>query len=69
MAKIQIQGQKYKVIESLGFVHSAGCYAKLVEDGERERMAVKRGGSWQFWTVQDRVKPLLDHIRREAEWE
>jgi hypothetical protein len=62
MAKIDIEGEKYLVVESLGLNHNVGTYCKLVRDGDRERMAVKRGGKWVFWTAQDRVKPLLDAI-------
>jgi len=45
---MKIEGEDYKVIENLGFVHSRGCYAKVVQDGDRERVVIKEGGLWQF---------------------
>lgn len=47
--KIEIDGIEYEVIEDLGFVHDFGTYAKVVRDGERERIIVKRLGVWRFW--------------------
>ena len=64
MASIEIEGNRYKVLESLGYNHDAGCYAKIVADGDRERMAVKQAGGWRFWSAADRVKPLVDAIKR-----
>lgn len=58
MANIEIDRHLYKVVESLGFVHSIGLYAKVVNDAGKERMAVKRGKEWMFWTDHDRTEPL-----------
>ncbi len=55
---ITIDGGKYKVAENLGFNHSVGAYAKLVETEAGNRMAVKFFGVWRFWTAADRVAPL-----------
>ena len=44
---ITIEGKKYKVAENLGF--QAGYYAKAVEVDGKERIAVKRGGSWVWY--------------------
>lgn len=49
--KIQIEGKDYKVIEKMGYSHSAGAYVAEVETPEGPRIAVKyRGGAWWFWT-------------------
>ena len=58
MSRIEVDGEHYDVVENMGFNHSVGMYTKLVRDGERERMAVKQGKRWRFWTAADRVKPL-----------
>lgn len=53
---IEIGGKKYKVVENLGF--QAGYQAKIVYDpeyDEMERVAVKRGGKWTWWTVKDKL--------------
>jgi hypothetical protein len=63
---ITIDGKKYKVVESLGYNHSAGCYAKLVQTDDGEKMAVShmaRGGRWRFWTAADRTEPLRQNHR------
>ncbi|WP_419917471.1 hypothetical protein [Candidatus Poriferisocius sp.] len=61
MAKIVVDGEAYPVVESLGFEHTAGMYAKLVKVGDGEKMAVKAPrGAWRFWTAEDRVKPLRE---------
>ena len=54
MAKIEVEGKSYKVTENLGY--QAGHYAKAVETETGERIAVKRGGGWTWWTVQDRLR-------------
>lgn len=63
MANIEIDGQPYKVVESMGFVHSIGLYAKVVDDAGTERMVVKRGKEWMFWTAHDRTEPLRKAIK------
>lgn len=63
MAKITIDGQKYEVVETLPY-HGVGMPAKVVKDETSdtgERVAVKRGGIWRFWTAQDRLR-LGSHI-------
>ena len=55
--KITIDGKEYKVIETLPY-HNVGKPAKVVEDKTSEtgeRVAVKEGGRWRFWTVADRL--------------
>lgn len=50
---IAVEGKNYKVVESLP-ANSTGFPAKVVlVDGE-EKVAVKRGGVWRFWTTQNR---------------
>ena len=66
MAKITVEGGDYRVIESLGYQHSAGVYAKQVQTEDGPRMAVKhRGGRWRWWTTLDRVSPLLEAAVRK----
>ena len=52
---ITIDGKKYKVTENMGFNHSIGKYCKMVDDNEKERVAVRIGKSWRFWTADDRI--------------
>jgi len=63
-AGIEIAGKRYKVVESMGFNHDIGRYAKIVRDGDRDRMAVKEAGQWRFWGAADRVQPLVEAIER-----
>jgi len=56
MATIEVYGQKYKVTETLPYCQ-AGMPAKFVETPDGERVAVKRGGIWTWWTVEDRLRP------------
>jgi hypothetical protein len=53
MTPISVNGKTYKVTENLGF--QGGHYALAVETETGERIAVKRGGAWTWWTVQDRM--------------
>lgn len=66
MATIKVDGVSYKVTETLGY-HQVGMPAKFVQTPDGERVAVKRGGVWTWWAVQDRVAPLLEHLQREQE--
>ena len=50
--KISIEGNEYKVVENLGY--QVGFRAKVVETPQGERVAVKRGGVWTWWSVADR---------------
>jgi hypothetical protein len=54
MATIEVEGAKYKVTENLG--HQGGHYARAVETETGERIAVKRGGVWTWWTARDRLQ-------------
>jgi hypothetical protein len=53
MARIKVEGKSYKVTENLGYQN--GYYAKAVETPDGERIAVKRGAAWTWWTASDRV--------------
>jgi hypothetical protein len=53
-AKIQIDGEQYEVLDSLGWQPSAGVYAKEVKTNEGPRIAVKKDGVWRWWTSSDR---------------
>ncbi len=57
---IEINGKKYKVTENLGF--QAGYHAKMVDDSGKERVAVKRGGVWTWWTIADKIQPLSRYM-------
>lgn len=59
MSSITVDGGTYKVVESLGFQHSAGVYAKAVSTPQGERIAVRerRGGPWRWWMAEDRLQP------------
>jgi len=52
---VTIDGKKYKVIENMGYNHSIGKYVKMVDDNRKERMAVKSGKEWRFWTAENRL--------------
>lgn len=54
MAMIEVEGNKYKVIETLPY-HQTGYHTKAVQTEDGEKIAVKRGGRWTWWTPQDRV--------------
>jgi hypothetical protein len=54
MSKIEVEGKKYRVIEVLPY-HQAGMPARFVETPNGERVAVKRGGKWTWWTAKDRI--------------
>ena len=51
--KIEVEGNVYKVTENLGY--QGGFYVKAVKTPDGERVAVKRGGKWTWWTAQDRT--------------
>ena len=55
MKEINIEGKKYTVTENLGF--QGGYHAKLVDTPDGEKVAVKRGGDWTWWTAIDRLQP------------
>lgn len=54
MATIKVDGKSYFVIESLPYCQ-AGMPAKFVSTDSGERVAVKRGGKWEWWTARDRL--------------
>lgn len=56
MATIEVEGKKYKVTETLGH-QQCGMPAKFVQTPDGERVAVKRGGVWTWWTAKDRLQP------------
>ena len=55
MSVIDVDGEKYRVVETLPY-QQAGMPAKFVQTQEGERVAVKRGGKWTWWTSKDRVQ-------------
>lgn len=52
--KIVVEGESYKVIDTLPYCQAGAC-AKLVRTADGERVAVKRGGVWVWWTAKDRL--------------
>jgi hypothetical protein len=63
---IEVEGARYKVLDSLGWQASAGVFAKEVETPDGPRVAVRsRRGLWRWWTARERVQPLVDGLRRE----
>ena len=64
---IEVEGIAYRVIESMGFNHDIGMYAKMVATDYGDKVAVKHRGSgsaWRFWTPKDRLMAR----RRQAMW-
>lgn len=53
---IWIAGEKYPVVDRLGWNHDVGAYVVEVErpDGTKA-MAVRYAGVYRFWTPRDRV--------------
>lgn len=57
-----------RVVESFGYVHDVGMYAKAVEHpatGE-ERKVVKRGGRWVPWAADDKRRALIADLALAA---
>lgn len=56
---IAVQGKPYRVVERLGFQHSAGVYVVIVRDEDRgEDVAVvsdRAHGPWRPWAERDRL--------------
>lgn len=53
---IEVDGKKYRVVESLGF--QGGYQAKVVyapDEPTKEKVAVNRNGKWTWWTANDRL--------------
>lgn len=64
-----IDDVKYKIVEHMGFQHSAGVYAAIVAgpDGN-ERVAQRHpGGEWRFRTPYERVAPLVEWATKCAQ--
>lgn len=62
--KIEIDGKKYTVTDSLGFVQDVGAYVVEVETPDGFKKAIKRAGKWGFWTAHDRTQPLREGLGR-----
>ena len=54
--EITIKNKKYKVVDNLGFVHSRGVYAKVIDFNGIERVVIKVGGKWIL------AKPIFQKI-------
>lgn len=63
MAKIEIDGVKYPVLENLGF--QGGYYAKLVYTETGHRVVIKKGGKWAWHTVQDRLQQVRNILHKD----
>ena len=62
MATIEVEGKKYQVVETLS-PHAVGMRAKFVGTPDGERVAIFRSGRWEWWTMKDRLRPL---VKRQA---
>lgn len=51
---IEVEGKKFRVTETLGY-HQVGMPAKYVQTPDGERVAVKSGGVWRWWSAGDKV--------------
>lgn len=55
---VTIDGQPYKVVESLGYNPDVGARVIRVEHvGGTTHVAVGSRGSYRLWTARDRVRP------------
>ena len=61
MATIEVEGKTYKVTETLGH-QQCGMPAKFVETPDGERVAVRRGVAWTWWTAQDRLQSRGQYV-------
>jgi len=55
MLQVEINGKRYEIVDSLGFNHSCGMYAKVVKTKKGEKVIVKHCGTWKFWGIKDRL--------------
>ena len=60
---ITIEGKKYEVNETLGW-QQVGLPAKAVQTESGERIAVKRGMKWVWWTVENRTQPMQEEPKQ-----
>ena len=51
--KIIVNGKAYPVIENLGY--QAGLQSRVVQTEEGEKIAIRRGGVWEWWGLWDRL--------------
>jgi hypothetical protein len=64
---VQIDGQPYKVIESLGYNPDVGARVLQVEDVAGMRhTAVGSRGAYRLWTARDRVR-LGSKVRGQSD--
>lgn len=63
---IEVEGHKYRTVETLPF-HGAGLPAKVLATPNGERVAVKRGGRWAWWTARDKIAPFGRVVGQGAE--
>ena len=56
MSVVTIDGKVYNIVERMGFNHSIGMHAMIVQDGDSERSVVKASGIWRFWIADDKIK-------------
>jgi hypothetical protein len=59
---IEVEGEKYKCVETLGY-QQVGMPTKVLLTVDGERIAVKSGGKWTWWSVSDK----LSKPRKEIE--
>lgn len=63
---IEIDGVKYRAKEPLPY-HGPGFQACVLATPDGARVAVKRGGTWSWWTKWDRTAPLRNTLSQAKE--
>ena len=60
--KLTVRGVEYDLVERMGYNHSTGCYACVVDTANGTEIVVSEmaRGPWRFWTPRDRVGPLRE---------
>ena len=53
-AIVTVDGTAYRVIENLPY-HGCGWPSKIIKTKDGEKIVVKEGEMWRFWTVKDRL--------------
>jgi len=54
--RIIVEGEKYVVIENMGFIHDRGTYGKVIDFNGEDRVVLKIGGVWKFAKTLFRIR-------------
>lgn len=63
--KIEVDGKKYTVVENLGYNHSTGVYAKVVDVDGEEKVAIRAAvtcSPWHFQKPEDKLRPAGRYV-------